>query len=67
MWDDDDVLSDAANDAVLQYMLKHGIPISRKAYLELAYMGDVPELDAELESELPEIIQRIRPESTTTQ
>jgi hypothetical protein len=40
-------------DCVLEYMRANGIEISRDNYLNLAYMGDVPELDAESESMLP--------------
>jgi hypothetical protein len=44
-------------DCVLEYMRANGIEISRDNYLNLAYMGDVPELDAESESMLPPEIQ----------
>tara|TARA_R110002050_G_scaffold9797_1_gene34521 strand:- start:5575 stop:5712 length:138 start_codon:yes stop_codon:yes gene_type:complete len=36
-------------------MIKFNIPLTRENYLDLAYMGDVPdELSAEEEAELPE-------------
>ena len=44
-------------DATLAYMKKNGIEINRENYLALAYLGDVPELDAEIESMLPPEIQ----------
>jgi hypothetical protein len=45
-------------DATLEYMKKNGIEINRENYLTLAYLGDVPELDAESESMLPPEIQK---------
>jgi hypothetical protein len=47
-------------DPVLALMRHYGIPVTRENYLELAYMGDVPELDAESEANLPVEIQRQR-------
>ena len=57
----------SGGDCLIDYMLFHNIPISRENYLKLAFVGDVPELDAELEAGLPEIIRDIRPDSKTTQ
>jgi hypothetical protein len=50
-------------DCVLDWMHKHHIPLTRKNYLNTAYLGDPPvdehgNLDAELEAELPEMFQR---------
>ena len=43
---------------VLDYMKKHNIPLTRENYLQINYMGDVPEeLDAEAEAEIPEEIR----------
>ena len=49
--------------SVLTWMRKHNIPLTRKNYLNTAYMGNPPlnangDLDAELEAELPEMFQR---------
>lgn len=49
-------------DIVLRFMLDHGIPISREAYLEIAFMGDVHELDGEEAAEIPELILKLQPE-----
>jgi|RhiMetdeSRZDD1v2_1073273.scaffolds.fasta_scaffold124962_5 hypothetical protein len=38
-------------------MQHYGIPVTRENYLQLAYMGDEVELDAETESYLPLEIQ----------
>jgi hypothetical protein len=40
-------------DHVLHYMRANGIEINRQNYLDLAFMGDAPTLDAEAESMLP--------------
>ena len=40
--------------AVLDYMKKHNIPLTRENYLAIAYLGDVPEeIGPELEMEMP--------------
>jgi hypothetical protein len=44
-------------DYVLDYMLKHNIPITQRNYIALAYMGDkhtVDDLDGEELAELPD-------------
>jgi hypothetical protein len=41
------------SDPLLSLMRRFDIPITRASYLELAYMGQVPELDAEAEANLP--------------
>ena len=42
-------------DGIKEMMVKFNIPLTRENYLDLAYMGDVPEeLSAEEEAELPE-------------
>jgi hypothetical protein len=40
-------------DCVLESMRANGIEINRQNYLDLADLGDVPELDGEVESMLP--------------
>ena len=46
-------------DAVLNYMKKHNLPLTREKYLEFAYLGNPPEeLDAEQEAELPREFQK---------
>jgi hypothetical protein len=40
-------------DCIVAYMKENGIEITRQNYLDLAFLGDVPELDAEAESMLP--------------
>jgi hypothetical protein len=49
--------TDAMTDPLESLMSRFDIPISRETYLELAYMGSVPELDAETEAELPPAAQ----------
>jgi hypothetical protein len=45
----------AGSNPVLDLMLKNKIPLTRENYLNVAYMGEVPEeLSAEEELELPE-------------
>ena len=42
------------SDPLLSLMRRFDVPITRESYLELAYMGEVPELlDAEAEANLP--------------
>jgi len=49
----------AGNDPVVDLMLKNKIPLTRENYLNVAYMGEVPEeLSAEQELELPEEFQQ---------
>lgn len=45
------------NDGVLALMERFNLPMTREQYLELAYMGEVPELGAEEEAALPEQFQ----------
>jgi hypothetical protein len=45
-------------DYVLDYMKAHHIRLTLRNYLDLAYLGNPPELSAELLAELPEIFQR---------
>ena len=36
-------------DPVVDWLKKNGFPVNRQTYLEISYMGDVPdEIDAEL-------------------
>ena len=45
-------------DAVLKFMREHDVPETRENYLEIAYMGTLPdELDAEAEADLPDQFQ----------
>ena len=45
-------------DHILEWMKKNNVPLTRENYLEIAYMGDDPNLDAEAEAALPEEIRR---------
>jgi hypothetical protein len=48
-----------SEDYVTQWLRKKGIPVTRKNWLNVAYMGAPPaELSAEEEAELPEELQR---------
>jgi len=42
---------------VLEWMKKHNVPITRENYLAINYLGNVPEIGPEVESELPEELQ----------
>ena len=42
---------------VLNHMYQMRIPLTRENYLDLTYMGNPPELDAEGESEIPEFVR----------
>jgi len=45
-------------DPMVDWMVKHQIPVTRQNYLREAYMGKIPEpWTAELEMELPEFLQ----------
>jgi hypothetical protein len=47
------------SDPLVATMRYYSIPVTRENYLELAYMGEVPEeLGAEVEAELPPEIQK---------
>jgi len=47
------------SDCVLLMMVRKGIPLTRQNYFDLAYPDGLPEdWGAELESELPDVIQR---------
>jgi hypothetical protein len=47
-----------SDDPVLAMLKYYGIPVTRQNYLELTYLGDEVELDAESEANLPTEIQR---------
>jgi hypothetical protein len=52
-------------DHVLDYMKKHGLPLTRAKYLEMAFLGrneELDPLDAEEESMLPREFQKHPPE-----
>ena len=50
------------HDPLKRLMKKYDIPLTRENYLELAYMGEVPEqLSAEQEADLPIELQRTPP------
>jgi hypothetical protein len=40
-------------DHVLNWMKSHSVPLTVENYLNLAYLGKPPELDAELRASLP--------------
>ena len=42
-------------DDILKFMVEKGVRLTRENYLEIAYMDNPPELDAEIESELDEL------------
>jgi hypothetical protein len=46
-----------SEDGVLALMKRFNLPMTREQYLELAFMGDVPELGAEEEVGIPEQFQ----------
>jgi hypothetical protein len=48
-----------ANDPVLSYMVRHGIPQIRQNWLDISYpAGDLPqEWTADLESEVPKVFR----------
>jgi hypothetical protein len=51
-------------DSVIEFMKRHNIPMTRENYLDVAYMGNPPEvLDAEEEYNLPEQFQLKPPEN----
>ena len=44
--------------SLVEWMIKHGEPLTRANYLELAYGGNVPNpLSAEEESEIPSVLR----------
>jgi hypothetical protein len=46
-------------DPAVEYLDKHGVPITRENYLNVAYLGDPPkELGAEQEAALPEELRK---------
>lgn len=48
-----------SEDGVIALMKKFNLPMTREQYIELAYMGDEPEIfGAELEEALPEQFRR---------
>jgi len=47
-----------SSDAIVQTMKKYNIPLTREEYLNTAYPDGIPEMTAELESMLPEEIQK---------
>jgi hypothetical protein len=48
-----------SSDPVLCWMVENGLPLTREAYLNVAYMGNPPkELGPEQEAELPEQFQK---------
>ena len=46
-------------DGIVQFLRENGIPVTREAYLTVAYLGNPPAepLDGELESELPSYLR----------
>jgi hypothetical protein len=42
-------------DCILKFMVEKGVPLTKENYVEIAYMGNPPELDAEIEAELEEL------------
>lgn len=51
-------MTNTTKDTVLEFMERNGIELTRENYLQLAYMGEVPdEIDPEIEFSLPEMFQ----------
>ena len=48
----------SGSDPVVQQLKELGLPVTRENYLLLNYGKDVPEMTAELEAELPEILRQ---------
>ena len=47
------------SDPIIQLLEEYSIPVNRENYLELAYLGEVPEnLGAEQELQLPEQVRK---------
>lgn len=45
-------------DPILDWMKKYGVPLTRENYLDLNYLGNVPdEIGPEIEAELPREVQ----------
>ena len=43
-----------AADTILEFMAKHNLPHDRATYLDILFMGEVPDvIDGETEAELP--------------
>ena len=45
------------NDPVLNWMVRHNVPLTRQNWLDHFYPTGVPEWSAELEAEVPKIFQ----------
>ena len=43
----------------LEFLRKHSLPLTRENYLAVAYLGQVPEVDGEIEAEIPAEILRV--------
>jgi hypothetical protein len=50
--------TETSDDVVVQLLLRVGLPVTRRNYIELNWLGEVPEWGAELEAELPPELQR---------
>jgi hypothetical protein len=60
---DPELLQEARHDPTLEYMIKHGIPLTRERYINLNYLGHPPKpWTAEHEGELPTAFQHDPPE-----
>jgi hypothetical protein len=50
-----------ATDTVLEFMEQHKLERTRETYLEILFMGEVPDvIDGETEAELPEEFRRAK-------
>ena len=57
------LLHEAQHDPQLDYMIRNGIPLNRKLWISMAYLGHPPEpWTAEHEAELPTPFQHNPPE-----
>ena len=53
-------ITNTYNDPVSTWLIEHGYKVTRKNWLQIAYMGDPPEeLEPEEEAELPEELQKL--------
>ena len=51
--------SNMVNDTVLNLLCETETPINRQNYLELSFLGDVPEIDGEMEALIAEALQEV--------
>jgi hypothetical protein len=47
-------MNNLGEDFVIEWMKENDVPLTRKNYLTIAYLGDDPQLDAEALAAIPE-------------